>query len=126
LTLIPKKQLFRTLSFSYGANGQVNASASLTGGTSISNGKITGTSGYVSSSQQFLKFGVAEQKVSMDLSNGNVEGIIGGGLGVSIDMIPLKGSVGLEKETIFVRLNIVDSAVYPMTYQEWQEFLGGK
>jgi|GEM_PF-6112213 len=89
------------IGFSYGTNGKFGASCSLTGGVSTSYGGKVVNSADIGSSVKILKFGIAEQKFSIDTTTGNWVNIIGAGIGVSTDFIPFNGEAGLSHESIF-------------------------
>lgn len=113
-----------TISLSLGTNGQMGASATLTTGVSVNTGNVE-TGAFIGTQSKFSRFGVAEGKFSYDIGDGDIEGIIGAGVGTQVGVSTPLPEAGIEKERIIIILQIVEPS-YPMTYMDWHYHLGGK
>ncbi len=108
-----------------GVNGKIGASATLTGGVAIgSTGKRTAS---ISNSMQLPSFMIIEGGLSYNVDNGNLKGIIGGGVGVLTEIPMYSGDFLLGYEPIEIKISLQSNHSYPMTASEWERHLrGGK
>ncbi|WP_373231853.1 DUF6531 domain-containing protein [Cohnella sp.] len=114
-----------TLSLLYGVNGKVGLSGTFTGGGSVGNGGSIDRGASGGHTQQLPYFTVVEGKFTYDIEDADWESIVGGGVGISLELPMYIGEGNLSREKVLIRINLVAPS-YPMHYMEWHYHLGGK